>query len=99
MGMDTLKSVLHRRGYAFGTSLFRDPDKPRKYGKRNQPTLEEFASSNPKGFYIVNVTGHFVALCNGIVADNSVRFGVPVDEHPSRRKWVKEAIHILGASQ
>lgn len=60
-------------------------------------TLAEFVAAHPAGFYIVNVTRHFVALCDSRIADNHVRFGCAIEEHPSRRCHVKKAWHILNA--
>lgn len=44
--------------------------------------------------YIVNVTGHYVAVHDGKVVDNQIRFGCPIEEHPSRRKKVKALIMV-----
>lgn len=41
-------------------------------------------------FYIVLITGHFVAMLDGRIADTAVRFGCPAEEHPARRKLVKK---------
>ena len=42
----------------------------------------------PDRKYIINVTGHYVAVENGIVVDNHTRFGCHVDEHWCSRKKV-----------
>lgn len=54
-------------------------------------TLQEWTKlvCIPGKRYIVNVTGHYVTYCDGIVIDNRIRFGCPVEEHPCRRKKVK----------
>jgi hypothetical protein len=66
----------------------------------SRPTLGEFAGGCDAGKrYIVNVTGHYVALQDGLCVDNRIRFGCPVEEHPSRRKRVKAYFVIHDDSQ
>lgn len=59
-------------------------------------TLQELAESlEGSANYVVNVTGHYVALCRGVVADNRIRFGCPVSEHPCRRKHVRRYFAVM----
>lgn len=64
-------------------------------------TLRYFVENKcQKGcFYIVNVTGHYVAVLDGNVADNFIRFGCPVAEHPSRRKYVQRVLWVRGTHE
>lgn len=48
----------------------------------------------PGRTYIIGVTGHYVAVCDGVVIDNHTRFGSPVYEHWCANKKVKELIWV-----
>ena len=66
-------------------------------GKR--PTLRRFVETTTTGPWIVHVGRHLVAVCDTTVADNQTRFGCPIDEHPDRRRRVKQAWLILNHAQ
>ena len=48
----------------------------------------------PDRTYIVYVTGHYVAVENGLVFDNFTRFGSPVEEHWCFNKKVKALVWV-----
>jgi hypothetical protein len=48
----------------------------------------------PDRTYIVSLTGHYVAVENGVVMDNRIRFGCSVTEHPSKNKRVHALIEV-----
>lgn len=59
-------------------------------------TLEKFGEVfHTRLPVIVNVTKHFVIMENGMVADNRIRYGCPLQEHPSRRQHVKAAFVVV----
>jgi hypothetical protein len=86
MPVKEMSAVLASRGYGFQRIEF---------PKGGRPRLADFAADAGDAFYIVNVTSHYVALLGGVVADNFVRFGRPVERHPHRRKLVCGAWRIL----
>ena len=61
-------------------------------------TLEKMVKDKrwclPDHQYIISITGHYVAVENGIVIDNHTRFGCPVEKHWSRRKKVKSVFMV-----
>ncbi|KKM95731.1 hypothetical protein LCGC14_1185430 [marine sediment metagenome] len=92
-----LLATLASRGYVAKATHLVEPKKPWLYSER--PTLTQFIEDHVASgqFWIVNVTEHYVAVLNGCIADNEIRFGCPISEHPSRRKRVKAAWHIVNA--
>jgi hypothetical protein len=60
------------------------------------PTVQAFVNgcARPGVFYILVTGRHFLAALDGYVADNVVRFGCLVAEHPSRRCRVKTRFEI-----
>jgi len=73
---------------------------PVEFLPADSQTLEKLVKNKnwclPFLTYIVNITGHYVAVHDGKVMDNRIRFGCPVEEHPSRRKKVKALIMVKG---
>lgn len=64
-----------------------------------RPTLEKFVGGCRPGVrYIVRVTGHLVALMDGVIVDNHAPYGCPVGEHSYRRKRVKSYYIIADRS-
>jgi hypothetical protein len=61
-------------------------------------TLEKMVNNKyfclPDRKYIIHITGHYVAVENGVVFDNGTRFGSPVGEHWCRNKKVKSLIWV-----
>lgn len=45
--------------------------------------------------WIIEVTGHYVAMENGVIFDNRIRYGCDVAEHPCKRMKVHKAYQIL----
>lgn len=59
-------------------------------------TLERVVQGMPADTtYIIEVTGHYVTVRNGVVTDNRIRFGTTVADHPSRRKHVRACIVVV----
>jgi len=52
---------------------------------------EKQATSHFRGVMLVNVTGHYVVISKGMVADNHQWTPRPVREHPMWRKKIKRA--------
>lgn len=65
-------------------------------GARKSPTLERFAAEHTPGIWIVNITGHYVALDSGSleVCDNHTIYPLPLARYRRRRAHVKRAWRI-----
>lgn len=89
MGAHTheLRAVLCSRGYGHVSTKI----------KRWDLTLQRFAleHAKPDTTYILEVTGHFVVLRNGVAVDTRTRFGAPVSLFRGRKARVREIIEIL----
>lgn len=48
-------------------------DGPQRVRRYVYPTIAEFAARHPRGHFILQVLGHYVALCDGVVHDWKMR--------------------------
>ncbi len=73
----------------------------RQLFRRHPLTLERLAATYPSGTYVVNLTGHYVALAlpEADVCDNLTVYPLALTRYRQRRKHVKRAwiIHNLHA--
>lgn len=58
-------------------------------------TLKDFVARHPGRSFVVNVTGHFVAVSDGMCLDNKSLIARPVALFPGNRKVVKRAILVF----
>lgn len=62
-----------------------------------RPMLKDFAAKYPDFCGVVNVTGHFIALSNGIAQDNLSGHPYPISKFDGQRKRVKRYIRVWKA--
>lgn len=65
--------------------------KPKSVYPKKTPTLKTFSEDMQfvKNPIVVNVTGHFVLLYQGVIYDTHRKEGCPFEEHPNAGKWVR----------
>lgn len=64
--------------------------------KNPESTICKFADDvRHAGAYLVNVTGHFMVSCGGIIADNSNPEGVPAEEYGRGSRRVQMAWKVI----
>ena len=80
-----LRGVIGKLGYSTDTMI-----------PAHRFTVHDFAETvKPDEFWFVIAGHHYVVMCEGLVADNRIRFGCEVAKHPWRRRIVKEAIRVI----
>lgn len=57
------------------------------------PKLSKY-EFKPNTRYLINVTGHYLTYCNGVIIDNHYRFGTTMDECKWANKKVKRVWRI-----
>ena len=85
-----LLQALDTLGYKHYCTSIKFPDHVKTLGK----LVKNKYWCQPDRTYIVNITGHYVAVENGKVVDNHYRFGTDIDECKWKGKYVQSLIWV-----